>query len=307
MTFEKLKEEFHAYIQNNEYVSNKNPEVFLNENLDLLESWCKFEESFKNEQHLVIDKEYSFYDMEKKLGRKFDINVNLDNCSFKIFNSYSSDLSRNLKMVNMISAKSKVNKEYTSDLVNSFSLKNQSEFKLLNELSNKDHNFKVFTKLKSYSNNQSNSSFRFWSGRLEINFYIHDVLENKIKPFFAISVQDESGKTSEFLSEFFYQYFKSILDENRTYLQQRLIVLNIIHGVFQNICFQKEDLMDSIPTGSITVEDFISFISDYNEVFILKNDYPLITENTIIELKMASKEFHFHDDTLKKNAININM
>lgn len=307
MTFEKLKEEFKSYLKTNGHLFNGTVDDFLSRNLDIIESWYKFENSFENQQNLVINKEYSFHDMEKKLGRKFEINVNLDTCSFKLLNFYSSDLSRNLKIVDMISSESKVKKQYDSDLINSFSLKTQEESKLMCELSNKDYNFKIFTQLKLYLNNQSNSSFRFWEGRLEVDFNIHDALENKTKPFFAISVQDENGNSSEFLSDFFYQHFQPILNKNRTHLQQRLIMLNIIHDIFQKICFQKEDLMDSIPTGSITVEDFISFISDYNEVFILKNDYPLITENTIIELKMASKEFHFHDDTLKKNAININM
>lgn len=301
MTFEKLKEEFYIYIQDKGYVSNEKNQDFFNKNLDILESWYKFEESFKSEQNLVIDKEYSFYDVEKKSGRIFDINVNLDNCSFNLSNSYTSSLSRNVKIIDFIRSQSDSKKIQNIDLIEGFS------FKSKNELFEEEHNLEKIISLRSYLSNQSNSSFRFWEGLLEVDFNIYDALENKTKPFFAISVQDDNGNSSEILSEFFYQYFQPILNNNRNYLQQKLIILNIIHDITQSICFQKEDLMDAIPTGNISVEDFINFVSDYNEIFVLKNDCPLIEEKLINDLKIASKEFISYYKTLKNNAINSNM
>lgn len=304
MTFEKLKEDFHDYIQNNEFVSNKKTEIFLSENLDLLESWYNFEESFKNKKDLFIDKEYSFHDIEKKLGRKFEINVNLDTCSFKFFNSYPSELSRNIKILEILASKANINRTQNLNLIEAFSLKNEDEF---NDLSEENQKIKKHIALRSYLHNKSNSSFRFWDGRLEVDFNIHDALENKTKPFFAISVQDQNGNNSEFLSEFFYKYFQPILNNNRESLQQKLIILNIIQEMTQSVCFQKEDLMDSIPTGSISIEDFINFVSDYNEIFTLENDCTLIEESLILDLKTASKEFISYNKVLKNNAINSNI
>lgn len=304
MTFENLKEEFYIYIKDKGYVSNEKNQDFFNKNLDILESWYKFEESFKSEQNLVIDKEYSFHDIEKKLGRKFEINVNLDTCSFKFFNSYPSELSRNIKIVEILGSKANINRTHNLNLIAAFSPKNEDEF---NELSEENQKIKKHIALRSYLHNKSNSSFRFWDGGLEVDFNIHDALENKTKPFFAISVQDDNGNSSEILSEFFYKYFQPILNNNRNYLQQKLIILNIIHDITQSICFQKEDLMDAIPTGNISVEDFIHFVSDYNEIFVLKNDCPLIEEKLINDLKIASKEFISYYKTLKNNAINSNM